>query len=298
MTSREYGTPGAFKAALEQRLRNTSGAGTHFARRRQLLVFDRFLARLVRRFGDAAILKGGLVLELRLDRARTTRDIDFRLTGSPDEVLERLQEAGRLDLGDFMMFEVRPDAEHPEIQNDGMKYDGMRFRAECKLAGKLYGQAFGVDVAFGDPILGEPEEVIAEDVLAFAGIAPPTLRIYPLETHIAEKLHAYTMPRSRPNSRVKDLPDLALLAMVRELDAGRVRRAIEQTFAYRATHPVPSALLVPPPAWQAPYAAMAKEDALPWKSLADVEAAARAFLDPILRGGLSATWRPAEWSWR
>lgn len=91
MTSREYGTPGAFKAALEQRLRNTAGTGTHFARRRQLLVFDRFLARLVRRFGDAAILKGGLVLELRLERARATRDIDLRLAGSPDEVLDRLQ---------------------------------------------------------------------------------------------------------------------------------------------------------------------------------------------------------------
>jgi len=25
------------------------------------------------------------------------------------------------------------------------------------LAGKLYGQPFGVDIAFGDPILGEPE---------------------------------------------------------------------------------------------------------------------------------------------
>jgi len=33
---------------------------------------------------------------------------------------------------------------------------------------------------------------VAEDVLAFAGIAPPTLRLYPIETHIAEKLHAYT----------------------------------------------------------------------------------------------------------
>ena len=49
---------------------------------------------------------------------------------------------------------------------------------------------------------------MAEDVLAFAGIAPPTLRLYPVETHIAEKLHAYTLPRPRPNSRVKDLPDL------------------------------------------------------------------------------------------
>ena len=85
----------------------------------------------------------------------------------------------------------------------------MRFRAECSLAGKIYGRPFSVDVAFGDPILGEPEIIMAEDSLAFAGIAPPALRVYPVESHIAEKLHAYTVPRSRPNTRIKDLPDLA-----------------------------------------------------------------------------------------
>jgi hypothetical protein len=61
-------------------------------------------------------------------------------------------------------------------------------------------------------MLGQAEVVVAQDVLAFAGIAPPALRLYPIETHIAEKLHAYTMPRKRPNTRVKDLPDIALLA--------------------------------------------------------------------------------------
>ena len=68
-----------------------------------------------------------------------------------------LQEAGRLDLGEHMRFEIQPDGEHPEIQNDGMQYEGQRFRAECAVAGKVYGRPFGVDVAFGDPILGEPE---------------------------------------------------------------------------------------------------------------------------------------------
>jgi len=93
-----------------------------------------------------------------------------------------------VDLGDFMTFEVGADEDHPELRTDDMLYDGLRFRTECKLAGKLYGQRFGVDVAFGDPILGEPDLVVARDVLAFAGIAPPALRIYPIETHIAEKL--------------------------------------------------------------------------------------------------------------
>lgn len=297
MTPRSYVSPEAFKQALEQRLRTSTQSGVAFARKRQILVFDRFLARVVVVLGDAATLKGGLVLELRLGRARTTKDVDLRIVGSRDHVLARLQEAGRLDLGDFMTFEVRPDDEHPEIQNDGMQYDGLRFRAECRLGGKVYGQLFGVDVAFGDPIFGEPDVVISEDMLAFAGIAPPALRLYPIESHIAEKLHAYTMPRARPNSRVNDLPDLALLATVRALDAERVRAALEQTFTFRKTHALPAAVPAPPNSWARPYAAMAREDQLPWVTLADVTTAAQAFLDPALAGGLCAGWDPSVWEW-
>jgi predicted nucleotidyltransferase component of viral defense system len=298
MMVRTYPSPEAFKQALEQHLRTSAKSGAEFARRRQLLVFDRFLARVVAVLGEAAMLKGGLVLELRLKHARTTKDIDLRMVASSDDILVKLQEAARRALPDFMTFEVGPDEDHPEIQNDGMQYDGLRFRAECRLAGKLYGQPFGVDVALGDPILGEPEVVVAEDVLAFAGIAPPSLRVYPIETHIAEKLHAYTMPRRRPNSRVKDLPDLALLASVQAIDAKRLLAALEQTFAFRKTHPLPSALPDPLSAWARPYAAMAREDQLAWPTLDDVTTAAKAFLDPVLAGDLDATWGPDAWSWR
>ena len=296
MTTRTYTSPQAFKQALEQRLRSVSKSGADFARRRQLLVFDRFLARIVAVLGDAVLLKGGLVLELRLERARTTKDVDLRLTGTPDGVLARLQEAGRKELGDFMAFEVHPDAEHPTIQNDGMQYEGLRFRAECRLAGRLYGQRFGVDVAFGDPILGEPEVVTAADMLAFAGIAPPMLRLYPIETHIAEKLHAYTMPRARPNTRVKDLPDIALLATTQPLEAARLRAALERTFEFRATHPLPSALPEPPATWLAPYEEMARENELAWTTLEQLTAAVGTFLNPVLAGN-GGIWRPAPWAW-
>src|SRR5207244_13067925 len=123
----------------------------------------------------------------------------------------------------------------------------IRLRATCTLAGKPYGHPFGVDIGFGDPILGAPDVVTADDTLGFAGIAPPTLRLYPIETHIAEKLHAYTLPRARPNSRVKDLPDLALLATAQSLDAVRLRAALELTFGFRKTHKLPTALPEPPP---------------------------------------------------
>ncbi len=298
MTVREYSSPEAFKQALEQRLRKSSGGSTNFARKRQLLVFDRLLARLVAALGDAMTLKGGLALEFRLERARTTKDVDLRMLGAPDDILAQLQGAGRCELGDFMTFEIAPDADHAEMQNEGMQYEGLRFRAECRLASKLYAQPFGLDVAFGDPIIGEPEVKVADDVLAFAGIAPPVLRLYPIESHIAEKLHAYTMPRSRPNSRVKDLPDLALLGSAQPIDAKRLRAALEQTFAFRKTHELPKSLAAPPTTWILVYAAMARDDQLAWATLDHVTRAARAFLDPILAGALDALWEPDIWAWR
>lgn len=296
MTARVYSSPPAFKAALEQRLKATSKDGVDFARRRQLLVFDRFLARVSAALGNSVLLKGGLVLELRLERARTTKDVDLRVIGSPDKLLSNLQQAGRQDLGDFMTFEVNPDAEHPTIENDGMQYEGLRFRAECRLAGKLYGQRFGVDVAFGDPIFGEPDIVTADDVLAFAGIAPPVLPLYPIETHIAEKLHAFTMPRKRPNTRVKDLPDIALLAGIQSLQAERLREALEQTFKHRATHTLPLALPDPPTSWSTSYQAMARENELAWPTLEQLTTVVSTFLNPVLAGG-NGVWHPAGWNW-
>ncbi|HWS64912.1 MAG TPA: hypothetical protein VN325_19305 [Steroidobacteraceae bacterium] len=68
MTVRKYSSPQAFKEALEQRLRTASKNGVDFACRRQLLVFDRFLARIVAILRDTVLLKGGLVLELRLPK--------------------------------------------------------------------------------------------------------------------------------------------------------------------------------------------------------------------------------------
>jgi hypothetical protein len=298
MTSRRYATPAAFKQALEERLRARTATGVEFTRRRQLLVFDRFLARVAAVLGDAATLKGGVALELRLERARTTRDVDLRVTGSPARVLGRLQAAGRQDLGDFLAFEIGPDPHQPQIQSEGMQYGGLRFRAECRLAGRPFGQPFGVDVAFGDPMLGTPDEQVAEDLLDFAGVPPPRLRLYPIETHIAEKLHAYTLPRARPNSRVKDLPDLALLATIRRLESRRLRAALARTFRFRKTHPVPGALPEPPATWAAAYAALAREDRLPWRDLAALATAARAFLDPVLARYTDARWDPKRWAWR
>ena len=98
MTPRLYTSPLHFKDALEQRPRNAVTDGRAVARTRQVLVFDRFLAPMAIAFGDAAVLKGGLVIELRLARARMTRDSNLCTTGAPTDLLPRLQ-AGRWEPG-------------------------------------------------------------------------------------------------------------------------------------------------------------------------------------------------------
>lgn len=297
MTDR-YATPKAFKQALDSRIRRAAEEkGIPIARQRQLLVFDRYLARLYHEFADAFVLKGALALQARIATDRGTRDLDALTSGDPETILPRLQAAGRLDLGDYLTFTVVPDPKHPEITGESVIYGGRRFRVQGQLASKTYGDPFGVDLAVGPLVHGEPEELEAtENLLDFIEVPPPTHRLYPRETHVAEKLHAYTLPRDRPNSRVKDLPDLALLASVGPTTAADLRAAVKAVFDHRGTHPVPPELPDPPGEWATAYASLAAENHLRWDDLQAVTTAARKFLDPVLADEV-ATWDPGSWTW-
>ncbi len=298
MTPKQYRSPSDYKQALEERVRLAARArNMDMGRFRQILLFDRFLARVFTEFGDRAMAKGGVVLEFRLERARTTRDVDLRLIGSTANLLAAFQSAGALDLGDYLSFLIVKDARRATIEGDGIVYEGQRFRAEARLAGKLYGMPFGVDSAFGDILTEVPDIISGSNFFEFAGAKPVQFRVYPREAHIAEKLHAYTMPRPRENSRVKDLPDIALLAQTGAFYGQRLRDAIHQTFSFRATHPVPTQVPHSPQSWESVYARIAKENGLPWAAIADVEIAVRRFLEPVL-GGTNGQWSPELWFWK
>jgi hypothetical protein len=79
-----------------------------------------------RELGDSVMLEGALVVELRVERAPTTKDVDLRIVSAPTGLLERLARAARLEPGDFMLLTVAPDTEHPDITNEGMLYEGQR----------------------------------------------------------------------------------------------------------------------------------------------------------------------------
>jgi hypothetical protein len=293
---RAYDSPAAFRSALEARLRrHAAKTGQPLLRVQRVWTYDRFLARLEQEDGSELVVKGGMALELRLERARMTGDIDVRWTIEPDAVLERLREGGLRDLRDFLRFEVRIDQEHPQM-DEATRYEGRRFRIDAFLGGKAF-FGFGLDVISGGPMVREPDVVIAEDLLDFIGVPPPGVRVLPVETHIAEKLHAYTVPRPFANSRVRDLPDLALLATTGPMRAEELRRAIELTFEHRRTHSVPAAFPAPSAQWGAEYARIAGENALAWRNLAEVTDAVRRFLEPVLAGD-GGLWTPEGWSWQ
>lgn len=244
------------------------------------------------------MLKGGLALELRVSRARTTKDIDLRLTGATADVLTLLQQAGRTDLGDWLTFLIEPDRTHPLIEGEGAVYTGQRFLVQAQLGGARFGDPFGLDVGVADVLTDPPEVIQGSTFLQFVDVPPAPLRVYPRTAHVSEKVHAYTLPRERPNPRVKDLPDLAILASSGPFEGLRLRKALEATFGFRRTHALPTNLPSPPEEWEQPYARMAATDDLPWSSLVEVLASVRAFLDPVLAPESPANaWDPAKWAW-
>ena len=76
----KYASAAALRNALEERLRKTArNENTDIMRLRRQVAFDRLLARLFHGRTGNMLLKGGYALELRLERARATKDIDLSI---------------------------------------------------------------------------------------------------------------------------------------------------------------------------------------------------------------------------
>lgn len=292
--------PMQFRVSVDDRLRREALAmGRPLNRVRTLLVMQRFLARMVAVAPEAFVLKGGLALELRLARARTTRDVDVLARGDADGADALLLRAASFvsDPPDHIVFSVGPNPDAPEIDGDGVRDHGRRYRVTSTIASRPFGDPFGVDVAIADAVVGDPEVLEGSDFFARYGLSRLRVPVYPLPTHIAEKVHALTLPRSRPNARLKDLVDVALLSELDGHGADLLRNAIDRTFAFRASHPVPERLPAPPHEWTARYARMQADERLSWATLEDAQAVARAFLDPVLAGA-AGRWEASSRSWR
>ncbi|MHB8574839.1 MAG: nucleotidyl transferase AbiEii/AbiGii toxin family protein [Dehalococcoidia bacterium] len=275
------------------RLRNTAALQRISVQRLQRRVaFERLLARAMR--SGAWVLKGGFALELRYGWVnRPTLDIDLRSDQPLREALVQLRDDVQIDLNDFFSFELG----EVEAALHGAPGGTVRVGVVARVAGVQFA-AFHLDVSSGDAMLGEPQLLAVSDLLDFAGIEPARIAVYPIAQHLAEKLHAYTLPRE-DNTRVKDFVDLVIIATIERVQAEALLDAVRATFAIRGTHPIPNRLPEPPARWSRPYAAIAAE-ALGARQtdLGAGYAIAAAFWDPLLAGPADGLkWDPEFQVW-
>lgn len=268
-----YETPAAFRAALEQRLANAAReTGTDLDRLRRRAVFERILARLTTAPAERWILKGGFALEIRLgDRARATRDLDVAMSDAGHdggEVRDTLIDALAIDAGDSFDFAVSTPS---DLATDEAGRPGWRFTVTASLAGRVF-QTVRIDVvARSEEIAERTEHIKMRTFFDFADLEDLQIEVVDRRQHFAEKLHALTRDYGdRPNSRVKDLPDLLVFIEGGLSPDAELRAAVDSVFASRATHAVPDELPRPPESWREKYAELAEDLAL---DAADLDAA-------------------------
>ncbi len=285
--AKQFRTASAFRMALENRLKvlaQERGSPLHSLRLK--VIIERLLARLFAGPNPIWLLKGGFAMELRYrPRARTTKDVDLtvglalaaanREAGLTELLRDKLQEASEVDLGDFLQFRIGTS----QAELDGAPLGGARYPCEVVLAGRTYIR-FHIDIGFGDAVVDEPERLLGEDLLAFAGIVPAEVLAISRSQQFAEKVHAYTFPWiGRTNTRTKDLVDMVLLLSTGLGETAKVAAALHATFEARQTHPLPRALPLPPESWRDDFAALAAEAQLATTDLRDGFAILQRFWD-------------------
>lgn len=264
---KKYASPAAMRTALEERLNRLARENNQdILRLRRQIAFDRILARLFAgQQSSRFVLKGGYAIELRLNKARTTKDIDIciddreGIIGNGKESLRQIiQRAAAINLNDYFEYAVGESI----LDLENAVYEGYRFPIDCRMAGRRFAH-FNIDIAAGDVWLDTHEKLLGHQWLDFAGISTPEFPVISSEQQFAEKLHSYSLPRQTPNSRTKDLVDLFLLIERCALDPRRLRDAIIRTFKRRKTHEVPIELDNPPETWSSRFEKMAEESGIP-----------------------------------
>lgn len=265
--AKRFTTAAAFKASLEAHLRTRAAErAVPFSTLQLKFVIERLLARLFHAADAPWLLKGGFAMDLRFrPRARTTKDVDLSVSvvagkpaGANAELRDRLQEAVDVDLGDFLTYRIG----EPKQELTNAPRGGGRFPCEAVLLGKTYAK-FHIDVGIGDALVGEPERLVGDDLLDFAGVEPAIVLAIPKPLQFAEKIHAFSFPwQGRLNTRTKDLVDLVMLIERDSLDPVEIRAALAATFGTRSMHPIPEPLPPPPAAWAKDFPGLAAEAGL------------------------------------
>jgi hypothetical protein len=280
-----YESPAALRQALETRLGNRSReAGIDLERLRRRAAFERLLVRLNLGAPNRWVVKGGMALEIRLgDRARSTRDLDLALRdvqGDGSTVRELLIDCLSVDPEeDAFDFRV---GEPTTITLDEAGRPGWRFPVEVRMAGRKFANV-RLDVVARDDEVAKTQRIALPGVLDFAGLERHEVEIVDPTQHFAEKVHAFTRTYGdRPNTRVRDLPDMVLLIDEGLEPTSELRAIVSRLFETRANTELPVQLPDPPPFWRESYPALAGDLDVSAKTLDEAMTVVRTFWATLL----------------
>jgi hypothetical protein len=230
-------TPTDRAASIRARLLNLAKAsGSDFNLVLVRFGLERFLFRLAASgHAQRFVLKGALLFTLWHDLPhRATRDADLLGFGPSDaqSLAATFQEVAGIPVDDGIVFD--PLSIRVATIRDEARYGGLRVALTGTLSAARC--VVQVDVGFGDAVTPGPVEAIYPTLLD--DLPSARLRTYPVETVIAEKLHAIVV-LGMVNSRLKDYLDLVVLTEPAALDERVLARAVAATFDRRGT-PLPT----------------------------------------------------------
>lgn len=218
-------------ASLLAKIRNKSKKmGWNSMQSLQLFCQEEFIRRInLSRYKDAFILKGGLLIYVLSNfGSRTTRDADFlveNISNSPERMREIISEIiNTKSENDFVTFEL---VNLKEIAKE-KKYKGVSAFLVAKIKNTRTG--INIDFGFGDTIIPSPKTTTSP--VQVEGFEKPTIRAYPLETIIAEKIDAI-LDRMELTSRMKDYFDINFILQNFDFDGTILKEAINRSFENR-----------------------------------------------------------------
>jgi predicted nucleotidyltransferase component of viral defense system len=218
--------------------------------------------------------------------------VDLRIDGDIDTATGMVAAAITHALDDPFTYELPA----PPRRLPGPPGGGLRFVVVMRVAGVELVR-FKVDVSSRDAIIGELERHPSDPVVERMGFTPAWFPVYPVAQQLAEKLHAYTLPRHVENTRAKDLADMVWLTRHHAFSSDALIEAAKATFTRRASHSWPPVPAEPPAAWARQYASLRKEMALEPATAREAHEVLIEFLQPVLMGTRGRRWDPTRRSW-
>ena len=193
---------------------------------------ERFLVRLAdSKHADKFVLKGGfLLLAYNIQKARTTKDIDFlsiNVPKDPKQLESLVLQIASIDIDDGVQFQT--ESVKSEIIKEDADYEGVRLKLTANIGSAR--NIIQLDFGFGDIVTPHPLQM---DYPTLFGRESVRILAYSRETIVAEKFEAIVRLTTF-NSRMKDFYDISFLASDFEFDSSGLRLAIRNTFNKRQT---------------------------------------------------------------